>query len=135
MIRYKRKIEENKKIKDRYLSQFEDYPEAYKYKKEFIDKAVVVSERDVRKVFDVECKKNHCEQNAFNYAKENNMQIVIGVAIEKRHYIDHWWVYNPYTKEHLEVTPLGSNFMGYRIGEIIPKRNLDKSTSLNNFYK
>ena len=50
---------------------------------------------------------NKCELNAFDYAKENNMLPVWGLALDDHNRaIEHWWVYDTKRKIHIEVSPV-----------------------------
>jgi len=62
---------------------------------------------------------NKCELNAFNYAKENNMLPVWGIAKNENDLpIEHWWVFDPKTKTHIEISPV-KGLNGDRYANII----------------
>ena len=70
---------------------------------------------------------NKCELNAFDYAKENNMLPVWGLALDDNNRaIEHWWVYDPKTKTHIEVSPV-RGLSGDRYANIIKPDKFKKS--------
>jgi hypothetical protein len=72
---------------------------------------------------------NKCELNAYNYAKENNMLPVWGLALDDHNRaIEHWWVYDPNTKTHIEVS-LVTGLNGDRYANIIKPEVFNKSNS------
>lgn len=116
-------------LKQQYLKRFEAYPDALKHQQKFVERAVIIFEKDIQYLLYDKAIPNKCELNAFNYAKENDMTVAKGYAFERNFPVEHWWVYDLKTEKHIEISHIAEPFTNYRIGNIIKKEVFDKAES------
>lgn len=105
----------------------------------FLENAVSVSNDDVeydKSIYNWK-KIGECEQCSFEYAKNRDLQVVIGYTNDGTNihrWIQHWWVYDKSRDKHIEVTFPKPDYKSYRMGIIIDKSILDEANKWQDVY-
>ena len=84
----------------------------------------IIDSKDIIKKQGEWCESNKCETNAYNYIKHQDGEdfaLVGGFMAQSAGMVEHYWIYNLKTNEHIEVSPVDSDKIMFYVGIIFPQ--------------